>query len=45
MYLKREWLYFVVTEIPIMNQTYSLIHLIIAAVKAKATFKYFFFSL
>ena len=44
MYLKREWLYFVVTEIPIMNLTHSLIHLMIAAVKAEAMFKYFFFS-
>lgn len=33
MYLEREWLYFVVTELPIMNQTLSLIHLMIAAVK------------
>lgn len=35
MYLKREWLYFVVTETPIMNRTHSLIHLIIAAVKLR----------
>lgn len=35
MYLKRERLHFMVTVIPTMNQSHSLIHLIIAAVKLR----------